>query len=698
MRMGAKTWIMGMGFGAVLWLGSGQPTGAQICYPMITGVYPVGCQRGKSTEITVNGQQNFAGAYTVFFEGKGVQAEIVPPNPAPDAAKAQNTLTLKVTAEADTELGPREFRVMTPRGSSSIGMLVIGDDPEVVETEDNNTPPKANALTLPVTVNGRVQAVEDVDAYRFEARAGEEVVFSCISGRLQDKIHDLRPGGGGAHADLVLTLTDAEGRELALANDYWGPDPLLVYRFEKAGAYQIQVRDVRYQGDAGWSYRLTCTPRPYVTSVYPLSGKRGEAVSVQPVGFNLGGMTSCMVQVPEMAPGPMRVRLPAGGGQTNPVPFLVSDLPQIHEVGDNNTPANATPGTLPGGWNGRMEAAGDVDCFRFAAEKGKVYSFEVHARRYDSRMDPTIDIVDADGRTVVTNDDGPGIGKDSQLDWTCPADGEFTLRITDLHSRGGPDFVYSIAATPGRPDFLLQCDDDKALIGPGSGYAMYVIATRRNGFDGDIRLTVENLPPGVTATADRIPAGMTQACVVLRAAEDAKPDFRAIRIRGAGAVTLPDGTSETVERTATPMQEIYMPGGGRTPFAVNTHVASVTGPSDVLLKLSANRVTLDPGGTVTINVDVVRQNGYAKNVVLDVYLRHLGRKYGDPLPPGVSLDENASKTLLGPQENKGTIVLKAAADAKPIENLPIAVLGQVSINFVVKVSHASEPVFLTVRR
>ncbi len=127
-------------------------------------------------------------------------------------------------------------------------------------------------------------------------------------------------------------------------------------------------------------------------------------------------------------------------------------------------------------------------------------------------------------------------------------------------------------------------------------------------------------------------------------------------------------------------------------------MVSVTEPSDVLLKLSTNKVSLKPGESATIDVDVVRQKGYAKNVILDVYLRHLGSVYGNPLPPGVTLDEGASKTLLGPTENKGKIVLKAANTAQPVENLPIAVLGQISINFVVKVSHSSEPVLLTVAK
>ena len=60
------------------------------------------------------------------------------------------------------------------------------------------------------------------------------------------------------------------------------------------------------------------------------------------------------------------------------------------------------------------------------------------------------------------------------------------------------------------------------------------------------------------------------------------------------------------------------------------------------------------------------------------------------------MDEGASKTLLGDNESKGYITLKADANAAPITNMPIAVLAQVSINFVIKVGYAGPPVMLTV--
>ncbi|MCS6863348.1 MAG: hypothetical protein NZT92_23825, partial [Abditibacteriales bacterium] len=98
------------------------------------------------------------------------------------------------------------------------------------------------------------------------------------------------------------------------------------------------------------------------------------------------------------------------------------------------------------------------------------------------------------------------------------------------------------------------------------------------------------------------------------------------------------------------------------------------------------------------DVTLKRRPDYTKGVSLDVMLRHLGGVHANPLPPGVTLDEGASKVLLDDNETHGVIILKIAPDAPPIENAPITVIGQVSINFVVKANHSSPPIWVTVRR
>jgi hypothetical protein len=62
------------------------------------------------------------------------------------------------------------------------------------------------------------------------------------------------------------------------------------------------------------------------------------------------------------------------------------------------------------------------------------------------------------------------------------------------------------------------------------------------------------------------------------------------------------------------------------------------------------------------------------------------------------MDGRASQTLLTGETSKGWIVLKAAADAKPVENQQVAVMAHASINFAIKFTYSSEPLRITVTK
>jgi hypothetical protein len=165
-----------------------------------------------------------------------------------------------------------------------------------------------------------------------------------------------------------------------------------------------------------------------------------------------------------------------------------------------------------------------------------------------------------------------------------------------------------------------------------------------------------------------------------------------------GTAQIPgaDGKPVAVSHAVFPLTEIYIPGGGRGLLEVKTQGVSVTEPNDLEVAVNTQKVSLAPGGTARIEVTIKRREDYAKPVTLDVKIQHLGQVFVDPLPPGVTVDDGASKTLLNEKENSGTITLKAAADAKPITDLPIAILANASINFVMKVWYVAPPVALTV--
>src|SRR5712691_11540535 len=98
---------------------------AQTSYPMITHTTPVAVQRGKTTEITVEGQMNFAGVYKALFDGTGLTAEVVPSPPSTGSTPPPvlRSVKLKLTVAADAGLGVREFRLASVLGLSSVGQL-----------------------------------------------------------------------------------------------------------------------------------------------------------------------------------------------------------------------------------------------------------------------------------------------------------------------------------------------------------------------------------------------------------------------------------------------------------------------------------------------------------------------------------------------------------------------------------------------
>ncbi|MBY0229045.1 MAG: PPC domain-containing protein [Gemmataceae bacterium] len=647
----------------------------QTSYPMLTHVHPVAVERGKESAVTVHGQMNLAGAYLALFEGDGLSASVVP-----DKRAAARAVQLKVKAGAALVPGVREFRLASNLGMSSVGQIVVSEHPVIEEKPgDNGTREKAQPIAVPCTVAGRIEAAEDVDVYRFAVKAGQRLAFEVRCARLQDKIHDLQK-----HADPILTLLDAEGRELAANDDFHFADPLLVHTFAKAGDYFIQIRDSKYDGDPRWVYALLVTGQPFATHAFPAL-RPGEKAEVEAVGIG-----KAVVAAPA-TPGIHEVVLETPKGKSNPVPLIVSALPQIAEAEPNDTPAKATRVALPCGINGRLEKPGDLDHFVFAAKKGAAMRFEVKARRFGtllrSRLDSVLDILDAKGNVLATNDDANG--KDAALAFAPPSDGDYVLRVRDLNGKGGPEWVYHIEAEPQRPGFSLKCDGDKAMVGPGSRMAWFVKLTRTGGFDGPVTVEAKGLPPGVTASECVIQPGQAQGLIVLSASPDAKVGASLVELVGKASV----GTERVV-----PSQEIYSPGGGRALFDVSTFAVAVTDLSDILdVSVSSYEAVLKPGGEARLEVEIKRKPGHTKGVSVDVLLRHLGQVFGNTLPRGVTIDEGKSKTLLG-AGSKGVIVLKAAADAPPVEKAAASVLANVSINFVVKVSYSSKPILVSVRR
>ena len=281
--------------------------------------------------------------------------------------------------------------------------------------------------------------------------------------------------------------------------------------------------------------------------------------------------------------------------------------------------------------------------------------------------------------------------------FAAPADGTYLVEIRDLHGRGGAGFPYALRIGPSSPTFVLEVDTDKTLLAPGLAAPIYVRALRRGGFTGDIDLTIDGLPAGVTAVAGRILATGNDGCLWLQAAPDAPAGWGNVTITGQATVTAADGSTGVIQSRADPLQEIYMPGGGRGHYPVDLHTVSVAKPMDVRgITVSSTAVVLKPGDSQRLDITVERAPDYKGNITLDMMLQHLETPYGNPLPKGVKVDGARSKTLLTAGESLGHITLTAAADAPPVERQLVPVTVHATINFVMKHTFASAPVLITV--
>jgi len=127
-----------------------------------------------------------------------------------------------------------------------------------------------------------------------------------------------------------------------------------------------------------------------------------------------------------------------------------------------------------------------------------------------------------------------------------PLDGPSHHRDLFGGTRSEPGNVYRLIVRQAAPDFSLAAwavhmtlrnGDRSAISKPmamraGDARVFEVVAVRRDGVDGEIEITMDNLLPGVTATGLKIAKGKTYGHLVLTAAADARPGFSLARISG----------------------------------------------------------------------------------------------------------------------------------------------------------------------
>ncbi len=142
--------------------------------------------------------------------------------------------------------------------------------PERLEREPNDDVQKAQPLSLPIIVNGRIQQGSDRDVFSFVGRRGQKIVVDVNARRL------------GSPLDSIVRLTDAAGNRIASNDDYEDKsigllthhaDSYLQVELPADGTYYVWLSDSQTHGSPDHAYRLRISePRPdFAVRVAPAS-------------------------------------------------------------------------------------------------------------------------------------------------------------------------------------------------------------------------------------------------------------------------------------------------------------------------------------------------------------------------------------------------------------------------------------------
>ncbi len=427
-------------------------------------------------------------------------------------------VTLRVVIAADAEPGQRELRLETNLGLTNPLTFWVGQLPEYVETEqDSNT---ADVKVLPpLVINGRIMP-GDVDRFRLKLNKGAKLIAAADARGLIPYLADAVPGWFQA----TLTLYDANGNELAYADDYrFHPDPVLFYEVGCDGQYALEIKDAIYRGREDFVYRITVGELPFVTSIFPLGGRVGTQTTVEMKGWNLPS-DKLVPDTNDKAPGIVPLSVHKGNLAANRIPFMLDTLPECLELEPNGSrQSDAQPIKLPVIVNGRIDQPGDWDVFCFKGRAGDRVVAEVYARRLNSPLDSVLKLTDANGGNLAANDDyedkGAGLithHADSLVSATLPADGTYYLHLGDAQHTGGDACAYRLRVSPPRPDFDLRVIPSGINVRPGGTATLTVVALRKDGFLDEIALTLKNAPPGFALSGGKVSAEKDEVKINLK--------------------------------------------------------------------------------------------------------------------------------------------------------------------------------------
>lgn len=508
--------------------------------PSVSRVFPLGGQRGTSVSVEMLGQylSNVTG---VEFDSADLTWEL-----SGEASSGRLRGTVHIAPEA--ALGPHLVRVRTLDGDSPTVMFNVGQFRDLAEVEPNDTPASAHRLgRFPLEVQGILEGSADVDVYAFTASAGERLAF------------EVRSIEYGSAVEAKMILLDGQGSRVRFNDDRtdYLETPFIDHTFEQDGTYSLKID--QYRGPRGFnfgknsSYILRASRLSTIAFVSPLGAGIGGTATVSLHGSGLDGVETVYLTQARSAeharmtyPYTMPVRFGADPRTAAGIPRIPGqvfdrredrvtarlEIPRSAHAGLWKIwaagPAGVADGPLfelaagrefrevdaasarlrdgPFVVNGVLGTRGERDVYSIRAKAGTpLHLMTLAAQLGGPHLDTVLTLRDARGELVAQNDDvvagqGTLLGNpDSSLFHTPPEDGVLSLSVSDRTGRGGPSYQYRLKVAERPPSFQLFTTPENVSAPSGGEAEFKVHLVREEGFEGEVDIWLEGLPPGVEA-------------------------------------------------------------------------------------------------------------------------------------------------------------------------------------------------------
>ena len=327
-----------------------------------------------------------------------------------------------------------------------------------------------------------------------------------------------------------------------------------------------------------------------------------------------------------------------------------------------------------------MEKRGDRDWYTFSAKKGETWNIEVLSNRLGaptymmfalrnpiskSEMyeTPLNENMQGYARKFFARSEDPPLYR-----FTAPVDGKYQLLVASRSADTlfGPRHYYQVRITRDTPDFRLvamsstNIQPESPQVAAGGNEAFTVLRVRGEGFTGDIELSIDGLPAGLTCPPQVLAAGVNQTSLVVTATAGAPEWVGEVKIKGTATI---DGKKIVREARGGSILWPVQPNNNTITISRldRSVMLSVRGRSPYTLVPTLDKAEVLPGGRAVLKVKL---NRLWPEVKTPMQVQVMAGQQNGELPSTLRVNNNQPVTIAAGQA-EGTFNITIGNDVPP---------------------------------